>query len=116
MKNVIERKEYSDKLLSYKDKDIIGVVTGLRRLGKSKLLELFRNRLLMNGVIPEQTQFCNFELPEIRLLTRYSQIRCSMNSPYLLHTLSRLLSTMPEILSTALWMLSVPLGILSTAL
>jgi predicted AAA+ superfamily ATPase len=65
MKNKwIERREYLDKLLSYKDKDIIKVVTGLRRSGKSTLLELFRNRLLENNVIPEQTQFYNFELPE----------------------------------------------------
>ena len=64
MKNLIERKEYLDKLLSYKDKDIIKVVTGLRRSGKSTLLELFRNRLLENGVTFEQTQFYNFELPE----------------------------------------------------
>ena len=64
IKKLIERKEYLDKLLSYKDKDIIKVVTGLRRSGKSTLLELFRNRLLGNGVTPEQTQFYNFELPE----------------------------------------------------
>jgi len=65
MKNkLIERKEYLDKLLSYKDKDIIKVITGLRRSGKSTLLELFRNRLLANNVMPEQTQFYNFELPE----------------------------------------------------
>lgn len=64
MKNLIERKEYIDKLLSYKDKDIIKVVTGLRRSGKSTLLELFKNRLLENGITPEQTQFYNFELPE----------------------------------------------------
>jgi len=64
MKNLIERKQYIDKLLSYKDKDIIKVVTGLRRSGKSTLLELFRNRLQKEGILPEQTQFYNFELPE----------------------------------------------------
>ena len=64
MKKIIERREYIDKLLSYRDKDIIKVVTGLRRSGKSTLLELFRNRLLSNGVMPDQTQFYNFELPE----------------------------------------------------
>jgi Predicted ATPase (AAA+ superfamily) len=64
MKNLIERKEYLGKLLSYKDKDIIKVVTGLRRSGKSTLLELFRSGLLENGVTPEQIQFYNFELPE----------------------------------------------------
>ncbi len=64
MKNLIERKEYIEKLLSYKDKEIIKVVTGLRRSGKSSLLELFRTRLLNGGVNPEQVQFYNFELPE----------------------------------------------------
>ena len=64
VKKMIERKEYIDKLLSYKDKDIIKVVTGLRRSGKSTLLELFRNRLLGNNIMHEQTQFYNFELPE----------------------------------------------------
>jgi len=64
MKKLIKRKEYIDKLLSYKDRDIIKVITGLRRSGKSTLLELFRNRLLRNGVILEQTQLYNFELPE----------------------------------------------------
>ncbi len=64
MKELIKRKEYLDKLLSYKDKDIIKVVTGLRRSGKSTLLEMFNNDLLINGVTSEQTQFYNFELPE----------------------------------------------------
>ena len=64
MKKLIERKEYLDKLLSYKDKDIIKVVTGLRRSGKSTLLELFRNGLLKSGVNTKQAQFYNFELPE----------------------------------------------------
>jgi len=64
MKKLIERREYLGNLLSYIDKDIIKVVTGLRRAGKSTLLELFRNRLLESGVVPEQTQFYNFELPE----------------------------------------------------
>ena len=64
MKNLIERTEYLDKLLSYKDKDIIKVVTGLRRSGKSTLLELFRYHLLKNDVMPEQIQLYNFELPE----------------------------------------------------
>jgi len=64
MKDLIERKEYIDKLLSYSDKDIIKVVTGLRRSGKSTLLDMFRTRLISKGVKPEQTQLYNYELPE----------------------------------------------------
>ena len=41
----IKRKYYLDKLLSYKDKDIIKVVTGLRRSGKSTLLQIIRDDL-----------------------------------------------------------------------
>ncbi|MFM8759613.1 MAG: ATP-binding protein, partial [Methylophilaceae bacterium] len=58
------RQEYISKLLSFKDKDLIKVVTGLRRSGKSTLLELFREQLLNSGVGQDQVQFYNFELPE----------------------------------------------------
>lgn len=64
MKNLINRQEYIDKLFSYKDKDIIKVVTGLRRSGKSTLLELFRKNLVSDGIDQKQTQLYNFELPE----------------------------------------------------
>jgi predicted AAA+ superfamily ATPase len=50
MKHFIERKAYIEKLLAYQDKDFIKVVTGLRRSGKSTLLELFRQRLYDSGV------------------------------------------------------------------
>jgi len=64
MANFINRKEYLDKLMSYKDKDLIKVVSGLRRSGKSTLLELYRTLLLKQGVGKRQIQFYNFELPE----------------------------------------------------
>jgi len=60
----IRRKYYLDKLLSYKDKDIIKVVTGLRRSGKSTLLQMFRDDLSKEEVSDKQMQFYNFELPE----------------------------------------------------
>lgn len=64
MEKYINRKEYIGKLLSYKDKDLIKVVSGLRRSGKSTLLELYREQLLKLGVKKKQIQFYNFELPE----------------------------------------------------
>ena len=64
MDELIERKEYLDKLFAYKDKDIINVVTGLRRSGKSTLLEIFKEKLIASGVESQQIQFYNFELPE----------------------------------------------------
>ena len=64
MGNYTNRKEYIEKLLAYKDKDLIKVVSGLRRSGKSTLLELYREILLKQGVGKRQIQFYNFELPE----------------------------------------------------
>ncbi len=64
MNKLIERKEYIEKLFAFKEKDIIKVITGLRRVGKSTLLEIFKEKLLLNGVKSEQIQFYNFELPE----------------------------------------------------
>lgn len=64
MSNYTNRKEYIDKLLAYKDKDLIKVVSGLRRSGKSTLLELYRNQLRKEGVSKGQIHFYNFELPE----------------------------------------------------
>lgn len=64
MKNYTNRSEYIGKLLSYKDKDLIKVVSGLRRSGKSTLLELYREQLLKLGINKRQIQFYNFELPE----------------------------------------------------
>jgi predicted AAA+ superfamily ATPase len=80
MKKYVERKEYLDKLLSYKDEDIIKVVTGLRRTGKSTLLELFRQWLLESGVDPAQTQAYNFELPEDALGKSWSDLYFEIKS------------------------------------
>lgn len=64
MENYTNREEYIGKLLSYKDKDLIKVVSGLRRSGKSTLLELYREQLFKAGIGKRQIQFYNFELPE----------------------------------------------------
>ena len=50
---LIERKEYMEFLKRHKDKNIIKVVSGVRRCGKSKLFELFQNDLLKQGVPKE---------------------------------------------------------------
>jgi predicted AAA+ superfamily ATPase len=74
MTNYTNRKEYIDKLLSYKNKDLIKVVSGLRRSGKSTLLELYREHLLKQGIGKRQMQFYNFELPENYLDKTWSDI------------------------------------------
>jgi len=74
MDHYIKRKEYLDKLLSYKDKDLIKVVSGLRRSGKSTLLEIYKALLLQQGIGIGQIQFYNFELPENYLNKTWSDI------------------------------------------
>jgi hypothetical protein len=74
MKHFIERKAYIEKLLAYQDKDFIKVVTGLRRSGKSTLLELFRQRLYDSGVKVSNVQSINFELPENYFNKTWDQI------------------------------------------
>ncbi|RDY22000.1 ATP-binding protein [Criibacterium bergeronii] len=58
---LIKREPYFSKILGYKDKKIIKVVTGVRRCGKSTLLSMYRQYLLDNGVDTEQIIFINFE-------------------------------------------------------
>jgi predicted AAA+ superfamily ATPase len=74
MKAYTYRKEYLEKLNSYKDEDLIKVVSGLRRSGKSTLLELFREEIMQSGIKNEQIQFVNFELPENYLNKTWDEI------------------------------------------
>lgn len=57
----IERKQYMQQLRDLKDQNIIKVITGVRRCGKSTLLTMFSEELINNGVDAKQIQFYNFE-------------------------------------------------------
>jgi predicted AAA+ superfamily ATPase len=74
MTNYTNRKQYLSKLEFYKNKDLIKVVSGLRRSGKSTLLELYREHLLKQGIGKRQIQFYDFELPENYLNKSWSDI------------------------------------------
>ncbi len=66
-----ERTEYLNKLIEWKDEQVIKVVTGIRRSGKSTLLELYADYLRQNGVTDEQIIFINFEDLENEYLLDY---------------------------------------------
>lgn len=68
---MVERKQYLDKLKKLQDKQIIKVVTGVRRCGKSTLLMQFRNYLAQNGVDSIQMISINFEDVENEHLLEY---------------------------------------------
>lgn len=57
----IMREEYFQRLVGYKDKKIIKVITGVRRCGKSTLLKMYKDYLLENSVTAEQIIDINFE-------------------------------------------------------
>ena len=61
IQDLIERKQYMQQLRDLKDQNIIKVISGVRRCGKSTLLMMFADELLHNGVQKEQIQFYNFE-------------------------------------------------------
>ena len=58
---MVERKEYLDQLWAWKDEQVIKVVTGIRRCGKSVLLKQYQDKLLAAGVAQEQIISINFE-------------------------------------------------------
>ena len=58
---MIERNEYLDVLKRFKDKELIKVITGIRRCGKSTLLELYKEYLLSNGITEDQIININLE-------------------------------------------------------
>ncbi len=57
----IERQAYLQKLISFKDKKLIKVITGIRRCGKSTIMEIYRDWLLDYGVVQDQIVYLNFE-------------------------------------------------------
>lgn len=68
---MIDRPSYLEKLWKWKDRDVIKVVTGVRRCGKSTLLALFAERLRACGVPAERIVSINFERLENECLLDY---------------------------------------------
>ncbi|KRM97946.1 ATPase [Lactobacillus taiwanensis DSM 21401] len=58
---MIPRQTYIDKLNKLRDKQIIKVLTGVRRSGKSTILQLYQDELLKDGIQKDQIQVLNFE-------------------------------------------------------
>jgi len=71
---MITREIYLQKLRELKDQNIIKVVTGIRRSGKSTLLEAFKNELIASGVSRHNIVFLNFEERENLHLTDWTTL------------------------------------------
>lgn len=57
----IERWTYLNKLISFRDKKLIKVITGIRRCGKSTIMEIYRDWLKEQGITSDQIVYLNFE-------------------------------------------------------
>ena len=71
---LVQRKEYLDRLIDWKEEQVIKVVTGIRRCGKSTLLLQFQQWLKENGVAEEQIVSVNFEELEYEELLDYKKL------------------------------------------
>ena len=71
---MINRDNYLNKLIRFKDKELIKVVTGIRRCGKSTLFDIYINYLLQNGVKEEQIIRLNLEDPVFYELDNYLKL------------------------------------------
>ena len=61
---MIERKEYLEKLKKWKDKDLIKVITGIRRCGKSTLFDIYIDYLKSIGIEDNHIISVNLENPD----------------------------------------------------
>ena len=61
MAELINRPQYLNQLIQNKDVDLVKIVTGIRRSGKSSLLDLFHQYLLQNGIPDSNIIHMNME-------------------------------------------------------
>ncbi len=74
MSALAERKEYLEQLKAWKDEQVIKVVTGIRRCGKSTLLSQYQQQLKTTGITDEQIVSVNFEELEYEELLDYRKL------------------------------------------
>ena len=70
----LERNNYLEKLIAFRDKHIIKIITGIRRCGKSTLMEIYQDALRSRGVVEEQIVAVNFEDFDFRALRQPEQL------------------------------------------
>ena len=80
---MIERPNYLKELISFREKDLIKIVTGIRRCGKSTLFDLYIEYLLSNGVNKNQIIRMNLEEYEFNDIVDYNDLYIYVNSKLL---------------------------------
>lgn len=74
MQKLINRQIYLNQLIQLRDKQVIKVVTGIRRCGKSTLFDIYSNYLLENGVTDCQIICMNLENPDYHDIQGYMDL------------------------------------------
>jgi len=74
-----QRKNYLNKLIGFKDKPFVKVITGMRRSGKSTILLLFQEYLLENNIKKENIIYMNFESLKYIELSNYKSLYVYLN-------------------------------------
>lgn len=96
----IERPEYLEQLIRFREKEVIKVVTGIRRCGKSTLFDLYCEYLVQDGVSKDQIIRVNMEDPDYHDIRDYMQlydwIRQQMHSEKMNYILINEVQNVPE--------------------
>lgn len=71
---MIERPDYIKELIKFRDKELIKIITGIRRCGKSTLMELYKNYLKENGVNENQIISVNLEDLKYNFIQNYMDL------------------------------------------
>ena len=71
---MIERPNYINELIKFKDKDLIKIITGIRRCGKSTLMNLFKEYLLQTGIDSSQIISINLEDLKYNFIQNYMDL------------------------------------------
>lgn len=71
---MMERRAYLNQLVSWKDKDIIKLVSGVRHCGKTTILKMYQEYLLNSGVDQSQIISINFDDLEYEKLLDYHKL------------------------------------------
>ena len=71
---MVERKLYLDKIKSFVDMDLIKIITGIRRCGKSYFFKLIINFLIENGVNEDNILLIDLELPKFNHIKTREQL------------------------------------------
>ena len=74
MSGFIDRPVYLEQLINFREKDLIKVVTGIRRCGKSTLFDIYCEYLKKDGVEEEQIIRMNLEDPDYHDIQNYMQL------------------------------------------